>query len=450
MYYKTLITNVMVVFGDKPNKRHDVLISGNFIARIENPNTIDPKMCNIVDGTHLYLFPGIISSQVHFREPGLTHKGNIYSESRAAVAGGVTSFMEMPNVNPSTTTYDLLEQKYAIAKNNSLANYSFFMGVTNDNYKEVMKFDARNVCGAKIFAGSSTGNMLVDNINSIEKVMRGRQDCIISMHCENDKIIAGNKERLIKEIGAGNLRPYHHPTIRNVEACYDSSSTMVKLAEETGARLHVLHISTAKEISLFRNDIPLEQKRVTAEACVHHLCFSDFDYAELGNLIVCNPAIKTVGDCQAVWNAVLNNFIDVVDFDHAPHTWDEKMETYLKAPSGIPLIQHGFNLMLEKYHQREISLQSIVKKMCNNQAILFNIEERGFIREGYFADLVLVDINNSHIVTKENILYKCGWSPFEGKKFNSVITDTFVNGHRAYSNGKLNDIKLGKRLLFKR
>jgi len=450
MYDKTLIRNVMVVFGNKPNKRHDVLIYGDFITRIENPNTINPKMCNIIDGTHLYLFPGIISSQVHFREPGLTHKGNIYSESRAAVAGGVTSYMEMPNVKPATTTYELLEEKFAIAKNTSIANYSFFMGVTNDNYDEVMRFDAKNVCGAKIFAGSSTGNMLVNNISSIEKIMANRQDCIISMHCEDDPMIKIRQAKLITEIGESNLGAKHHAIIRNAEACYESSSTMVTLAKSYNARLHVLHISTAKEVSLFRNDIPLKQKRITAEACVHHLHFSDLDYAVLGNLIVCNPAIKTIEDRQAVWNAVLNGFIDVIDFDHAPHTWEEKSKPYLEAPSGIPLIQHGFNVMLEKNYQREISLQAIVQKMCNNQADLFQIDRRGYIEEGNFADLVLVNLNDEYTVEKANIEYKCAWSPFEGNKFHSVITDTFVNGHRAYSNGKLNECKLGERLIFNR
>jgi len=450
MRSKTLIRNVHVIFGDISGRRCDILISGNGIARIENPGTISDTGCKVIDGSYLYAMPGLIDSQVHFREPGLTEKATIYSESRAAVAGGVTSFMEMPNTVPPATTINLLEDKYAIAKGSSLANYSFFMGTTNNNFEEIIKVDPKKVCGVKMFLGSSTGDMLVNDEEAIRRVFANIRNCPISVHCENDPMIAKNLAELKSKIGDENISAIYHPYIRSAEACYESSSFAVKLAEEYGTRLHVLHISTAKETELFRNDIPLHEKRITAEACVHHLWFPDDDYARLGNLIKWNPAIKTTVDRDAIWEALLDGRIDVISTDHAPHTFEEKSLHYLKAPSGGPLVQHGLNAMLECNLEKMISLKAIVKKMCNNQAVLFNIENRGFIREGYYADLVLVDMNQHYTVSKNNILYKCGWSPFEGQKFHSKVTHTFVNGHLAYANGKLNENHLGQRLSFNR
>lgn len=441
------------IFGDNPGKRIDILIVKDRISRIERPGSIASDGCLIIDGTNLYLFPGVIDSQVHFREPGLTHKATIYTESRAAVAGGVTSFMEMPNTNPPATTTELLEEKYGIASKTSLANYSFFMGTTNNNFEEIMKINPKNVCGVKIFMGSSTGDMLVDSIPAIERVFANIQNCPISVHCENDLMIKDNLYAHTATYGEENITAKYHPLIRDAEACYTSSKLAVELAKKHGNRLHILHISTAKEVSLFQNNIPLKDKRITAEACVHHLTFSDADYEKLGNFIKWNPAIKTADDRFAIWNAILNDSIDVICTDHAPHTLEEKKQAYLKAPSGGPLVQHGLMAMLQHNIKPEvsmISLQKIVQKMCNNQAILFNIKDRGFIREGYFADLVLVDMNSKYTVTKDNILYKCGWSPFEGKTFNSAITHTFVNGHLAYEKGTFDDTKLGERLVFDR
>lgn len=450
MYNKTLIRNVHIIFGDIPGRRGDILISNDNFTRIENPNTISDIGCNVIDGSNLYALPGVIDDQVHFREPGLIHKATIYTESKAAVAGGVTSFMEMPNTNPPATTFDLLEDKYAIAKRSSLANYSFFMGTTNNNFEEIMKVDPKNVCGVKIFMGSSTGDMLVNNEEAMRRIFANIQNCPVSVHCESDPMIEKNLAELKSKIGNEDISAIYHPHIRSAEACYESSSFAVKLAEEYNTRLHVLHISTAKELKLFRNDIPLGEKRITAEACVHHLWFSDADYARLGNFIKWNPAIKTEDDRIAIWNAVLDDFIDVIATDHAPHTQDEKSLPYLKAPSGGPLVQHGLNAMLQKHVENQISMQRIVQKMCNNPAILFNINQRGFIREGYYADLVLVDMNKQYTVSKENILSKCGWSPFEGQVFNSKITHTFVSGHLAYENGRFHEGMLGMRLRFNR
>jgi dihydroorotase len=395
-----------------------------------------------------YLLPGVIDDQVHFREPGLTHKGDIYTESRAAVAGGVTSYMEMPNVNPQTVTQELLKAKYEIGAAKSLANYSFYMGATNDNLDEVLKTDPRTVCGIKIFMGSSTGNMLVDDQETLENIYRNAP-ILIATHCEDEATIKANLEKAKAQYGED--IPFRmHPIIRNEKACYLSSSKAVELAKKNDTRLHILHISTAKETKLFSNDLPLTEKRITSEACIHHLWFSDQDYDEKGAFIKWNPAVKSAADREEIWKAVLDDRIDVIATDHAPHTLEEKNNSYLKAPSGGPLIQHTLNAMLDFYHQGKISLEKIVDKMAHKPAICFDVKERGFIREGYFADLVLVDLDNPWTVSKNNILAKCKWSPFEGHQFKSTISHTFVSGHLAYQDGKLNDSVLGQRLLFER
>lgn len=395
-----------------------------------------------------YLLPGFIDDQVHFREPGLTHKAEIYTEAKAAVAGGITSFMEMPNTVPNTLTQELLADKYAIGAKKSLANYSFFMGASNDNLEEVLKTDIQNVCGVKIFMGSSTGNMLVDNEKTLEGIF-SNSPTLIATHCEDEATVQKNLQ-IFKEQYGENLTIEMHPLIRNEEACYLSSSFAVALAKKHQTRLHILHISTGKETYLFDNHLPLKNKKITAEACIHHLWFSDQDYAEKGNWIKWNPAIKTEADKNQILNAVLEDRIDVIATDHAPHTIAEKEQVYSKTPSGGPLVQHAFNALFEMYHQGKISLEKIVEKTAHNLAICFQIKERGFIREGYFADLVLVDLNSSYTVSKENILSKCGWSPFEGEKFNSQITHTFVSGHLAFANGNFDESKLGERLSFDR
>lgn len=395
-----------------------------------------------------YLFPGFIDDQVHFREPGLTHKAEIYTEAKSAVAGGITSFMEMPNTVPNTLTQELLADKYAIGAKRSLANYSFFMGASNDNLEEVLKTDIKNTCGIKVFMGSSTGNMLVDNEKTLEGIFKNAPT-LVATHCEDEATVQKNLH-LFKEKYGDHLTPEMHPLIRNVEACYLSSSFAVELAKKYGTRLHILHISSGKETFLFQNDIPLKDKKITAEACIHHLWFSDQDYDSKGNFIKWNPAIKTDADKDQILKAVLDNHIDVIATDHAPHTLEEKLQTYSKAPSGGPLVQHAFNALFELYHQEKISLEKIVEKTSHNLAICFQIEKRGFIREGYFADLVLVDLNDSYQVDKSNILTKCGWSPFEGQTFHSKITHTFVSGHLAYENGVFNESKLGERLSFER
>ncbi len=445
----TLIRNVQVVFGDAPARRADVLIVGSYIAKIADPNSINVPNIHVIDGKNLYLFPGVIDDQVHFREPGLTHKAEIQTEAKAAVAGGVTSFMEMPNTVPNAVTIELLEEKYTRASQCSLANYSFYMGTTNDNLEELLKVDPKNVCGIKIFMGSSTGNMLVDNQEVLEKIFSSVK-MLIATHCEDDSMIQENLEREKAERTEESFTAELHPIIRDDKACYSSSSFAVELAKKYGTRLHVLHISSGIETKLFQSDIPLEEKKITAEACVHHLYFSSKDYAEKGNFIKWNPAIKLPKDRTAVWNAVLNGWIDVIATDHAPHTEEEKRLPYLQAPSGGPLVQHGLNAMLEFAFEGKISKQKIVQMMCNNPATLFQIEKRGFIREGYYADLVLVDMNTEYTVSKENIFYKCGWSPFEGKTFHSVITHTFVNGNLVYHDGKFNPHIMGKRLTFNR
>ena len=424
----------------------DVLIEDDIIKKI-SPN-INILNTRIINGNGLHLMPGVIDDQVHFREPGLTHKASIYTESKAAIAGGITSFMEMPNTKPQVLTQKLLEEKYKIAKKESLANYSFFMGVSNDNIEEVLKTNPRNVGGIKIFMGSSTGNMLVDNKETLDKLFRN-SPMLIAVHCEDEKIIRKNLNAAKKEFGE-DIPIYKHPEIRNVEACYQSSSYAVELAKKYNTRLHVFHISTEKELTLFNNVQQLKDKRITSEVCIHHLWFDSSNYEEKGTLIKWNPAIKKQKNKKALLKALLNNQIDVIATDHAPHTLEEKTNSYLEAPSGGPLVQHALPAMLTFYKQKKISLEKIVEKMCHNPAICFQIHKRGFIKEGYFADLVLVDINQEQTVKKDNLLYKCGWSPFEGEILSGKITHTFVNGHLAYENGIFNETKKGKRLLFDR
>jgi dihydroorotase len=425
----------------------DVLINGKHIEVIGRD--LSSRTANtIIDANGKYLLPGVIDDQVHFREPGLTHKGNIHSESRAAVAGGVTSFMEMPNTNPPTFTQELLEQKYQIASRSSLANYSFFIGASNDNLDEVMKTDTMRVCGLKIFMGSSTGNLLVDNPKTLESFF-SKFPSLIAAHCEDEPTIRKNtiefKERYGEDVPVES-----HPLIRSESACFTSSSFAIGLAKKHGTRFHVLHISTAKETGLFDNSIPLEQKKITAEACVHHLWFNDTDYKRLGTLIKWNPAVKTAHDQQEIFKAVLDDRIDVIATDHAPHTLEEKQNKYFSAPSGGPLVQHTLVAMLEFFHRGEISLEKIVQKMSHNPAILFQIKDRGFIREGYFADLVLVDLDKSWKVKKSNIVAHCGWSPFENVSFKSYVAKTFVSGHLAYDNGVFDESLKGERLTFSR
>lgn len=395
------------------------------------------------------MLPGVIDDQVHFREPGLTHKGDIASESRAAVAGGgVTSYMEQPNTNPQTVTLEKLEEKFAMAANRSHANYSFLFGGTNDNLEEIKRLDKKACSGVKLFLGSSTGNMLVDNEEVIEKIFSSTE-MVISAHCEDEGTIRANLAAYKEKYG-DDIPVKYHPLIRSEEACYLSSSKAIELAKKTGARLHVFHLSTGKETELFTNDIPLKDKKITTEVCIHHLWFSDADYDEKGSLIKWNPAVKTLEDKNQLWNALLDDRLDVIATDHAPHTIDEKDNVYTKAPSGGPLVQHALPAMLDKYHEGLISLEKIVEKMCHNPSILFDLEGRGFLREGYFADLAVVDLKSPWSVSKDNIVYKCGWSPFEGHSFNSKVTHTFVNGHLAYENGVISSAPKGRRLTYDR
>ncbi|MEO9872366.1 dihydroorotase [Ekhidna sp.] len=441
-----LIKNVAIVNEGKI-AHGDVLIKNDRIEKIGSQLTLSENH-QLIDGEGLHLFPGVIDDQVHFREPGLTHKGNIFTESRAAVAGGVTSFMEMPNVNPQTITQELLSKKYEIGAKNSLANYSFYMGSTNDNLDEVLKTDPASVCGIKIFMGSSTGNMLVDDPETLENIFRNAP-ILIATHCEDEATIRANTEAYIEKYGED--IPFKcHPLIRNEEACYLSSSKAVELAKKNNARLHILHISTGKETHLFSNDEPLGKKRITSEACIHHLWFSDQDYDEKGAYIKWNPAVKTAQDRDEIWEALLDNRIDVIATDHAPHTIQEKDNKYLKAPSGGPLIQHTLTAMLDFYHQGKISLERIAEKTSHAVAECFDVKERGYIREGYYADFALVNLKKPWEVTKENILAKCNWSPFEGHRFKSSVEKTFVSGHLAYDNGELNESKMGQRLAFDR
>jgi len=442
-----LIKNTSIVNEGKIHSG-DVLIEDDRIAKISQ--VIDNKYnATEINGEGKYLLPGVIDDQVHFREPGLTHKANIHTESIAAVAGGTTSFMEMPNTKPAALTQELLEEKYQIAANSSPANYSFFMGTSNENTDEILKTnDKKNdVCGIKIFMGSSTGNMLVDNHLTLDKVFR-ETELLIATHCEDERIIKANLEAFQKS--GKNILPSDHPIIRNEEACFESSLMAVQLAKRNNTRLHILHISTAKELQLFTNLIPIEQKRITSEVCVHHLHFTADDYENLGNKIKCNPAIKAKENKAALWEALLDDRLDIIATDHAPHTIEEKSGDYLHAHAGLPLVQHSLLLMLHYYKQGKISLEKIVEKMSHAPAKCFQIAERGFIREGYFADLVLVDTNNTTTATKENILYKCGWSPLEGFQFPATIEKTFVNGYPVYENGKVDASFRGMRLKFNR
>lgn len=440
---KILIKNATVV-NEGIISNYDVLIENNIISKIEPE--IDEAGATEINAEGLHLLPGAIDDQVHFREPGLTHKGEIYTEAKAAVAGGVTSFMEQPNTNPPAITVEELEKKYTRASQCSLANYSFLMGTTNSNIDELKKCDYSKVAGVKIFMGSSTGNMLVDNKEALEDVFTN-VNAIIVTHCEDDPMIKAKQKQIIEEYGE-DIPAYFHPIIRNDEACYKSSSFAVELAKKHNTRLHVFHVSSAKELSLFTNKIPLKEKRITAEACIHHLWFSDEDYKTKGNLIKWNPSVKTAYDRDKIFEAVLNGTIDVVATDHAPHTIEEKSQSYLKAPSGGPLIQHSIQAMLQFHKQGKITLDKIVEKMSHNVADCFRVNNRGYIREGYFADLVLVNLNKPQTVNKSNILYKCGWSPFEGYTFSSSIEKTFVNGHLVYDNGKFDESTKGERLLF--
>jgi len=426
----------------------DIFIEGEYIKEISNSISVKSADQFVIDVEGNYVFPGVIDDQVHFREPGLTHKATIATESKAAIAGGITSFIEMPNTNPQTTTLERLEEKFEIAAKTSYANYSFMFGGTNDNLDEILKVDSKTVGGLKLFLGSSTGNMLVDNPEVLEKIFSST-DMLISVHCEDEATIKANLEKHIKEFGE-DIPIQYHPVIRSEEACYISSSKAIELAKKTEARLHVFHISTGKETKLFSNKLPLKDKKITSEVCIHHLWFSDEDYENKGTLIKWNPAVKTVKDREQLWKAVLDNRIDVIATDHAPHTLEEKKNVYTKAPSGGPMVQHALVAMLEAYHKGKISLEKIAEKMCHNPAILFQIEKRGFIRKGYFADLVIVNLNNPWSVNKSNILYKCGWSPFDGATFKSRITHTFVNGTLVYHNFKIMDVQAAKRLTFNR
>ena len=445
---KYLIKNIQVV-NEGRIKTADVLISAGRVEKIKPQVTQVNTDYVEINGEGKYLFPGCIDDQVHFREPGLTHKGTIYTEAKAAVAGGVTSFMEMPNTIPNALTQELLEEKYSLAAHSSLANYSFFMGTGNDNAEEVLKTNERkkDICGIKIFMGASTGNMLVDNPNTLDKIFR-ESEVLIATHCEDEKIIRQNLEKL--KLTGKELTAADHPIIRDDEACYSSSLYAIQIAKKYNTRLHILHISTEKELQLFTNLFPLKQKRITAEVCVHHLHFTSDDYERLGYLVKCNPAIKAPHNKEALWQALLDDRLDVIATDHAPHTREEKNGPYEKAHAGLPLVQHPLLLMLHYYQQGKITLEKIAEKMSHAVADCFQIKERGYIREGYQADLVIVDINKSTKVSKENILYKCGWSPLENFEFPASITHTFVNGQLVYANGAWDESMKGQRLKFDR
>lgn len=440
-----LIKNARLV-NEMYVRESDLLLHGGRIDKIGRD--LSHPTAEVFDAAGLHIFPGVIDDQVHFREPGLTHKADIYTESRAAVAGGVTSFMEMPNTVPNTLTQSLLEEKYKIAAERSLANYSFYMGASNDNLEEVLKTNSENVCGVKIFMGSSTGNMLVDNEKALNDIFSS-SPMLIATHCEDEATIKNNIE-LWKEKFGEDIPFKEHPLIRSAEACYLSSSFAVDLAKKHNTRLHILHISTEKELALFNNEIPLKEKRITAEVCIHHLFFDDRDYEQFGSLIKWNPAVKRKEDKAALLSALLDDKLDIIATDHAPHTLEEKQQKYLQAPSGGPLIQHSLPAMLEFYHQEKISLEKIAEKMSHAVADCFRIKERGYIREGYWADLSLVNLNSSWKVDKSNILAKCKWSPFEGMKFQSMVTDTFVNGYHVWSKGKFKEQPAAMRLLFEK
>ncbi len=442
-----LIKNAKLVNGGVITEA-DVLITGEEIAAIEKNLSEIPSDTSVIDASGKYLLPGLIDDQVHFREPGLTYKADISSESRAAIAGGITSFIEMPNTNPQTTTQKLLDEKFALAAGKAYANYSFMFGGTNDNLEELLQTNPKDVAGIKLFLGSSTGNMLVDDEKVLEKIFSSTK-LLIAVHCEDEATIKRNLLKFTQEYGE-DIPVKLHPVIRSEEACYLSSSRAIALAKKTGARLHVFHLSTAKETGLFTNEIPLEEKQITAEVCIHHLWFDDRDYETKGTLIKWNPAVKTAKDKAGIWQALLDGRIDIIATDHAPHTLEEKSQAYTKAPSGGPLVQHALLAMLEFHRQGKISLEKIVEKMCHNPAVIFKIDRRGYIKENYYADLVLVDLNKSTKVEKDNILYKCKWSPFEGTTFHSAITHTFVNGNLVFDQGKFENHPRGKRLVFNR
>lgn len=444
---KRLIKNATIVNEGKTFNAN-VLIENDSISKIITDNSEVSNVDETIDASNLFLLPGAIDDQVHFREPGLTHKAEIYTEAKAAVAGGITSYMEMPNTVPNTLTQELLQEKYDRAAEVSLANYSFFMGASNENLKEVLKTNPKKVCGVKIFMGSSTGNMLVDDKNTLEGIFK-ECEMLIATHCEDETMIK-QKTLAYKAKYGDDIPIQYHPIIRSANACYKSSSMAVELATKHDSRLHILHISTEKELSLFSNKLPLSEKKITAEACVHHLWFSDEDYETKQTLIKWNPAVKTAQDREAIIQAVNDNVIDIIATDHAPHTLEEKKNVYTKAPSGGPLVQHALVAMLEYYHQGKFELEKIVEKMCHHPAILFQIDKRGFIREGYKADLVLVDLNNPWKVSTDNILYKCKWSPFEGTTFKSKVVKTFVNGNLVYDNGNFDETNKGERLKFNR
>jgi dihydroorotase len=445
---KTYLIKNTTIVNEGKQWEGDLLIKKGRIEKIGS--SLDTKEKSIeIDGTDQYLIPGAIDDQVHFREPGLTHKADIHTEARAAVAGGVTSFMEMPNTKPPAFTQSLLEDKYTIGRNSSLANYSFFMGTSNDNIEEILRTNDKkqDVCGVKIFMGSSTGNLLVDNPLTLEKVFAG-SELLIATHCEDETIIKSNLAALKAQ--KSTLEPSDHPIIRNAEACFESSFRAIQYAKKYNSRLHILHITTAKELQLFSNMLPLKDKRITSEVCVHHLHFTSEDYARLGNQIKCNPAIKAPENRDALWQALLDDRLDVIATDHAPHTWAEKQEPYEQAHAGLPLVQHSIQLMLYYVQEGKISIEKMVEKMSHAVATCFQIRERGFIREGYHADLVLVNRNQPNTVSRETILYKCGWSPLEGFRFPASVTHTFVNGHLVYGNGGFDESQMGSRLQFER
>lgn len=441
---KTLITGARLVNEGQTLER-DVLIEDEYISSIL-PSGSRVAADKVIEAVGHFLLPGVIDDQVHFREPGLTHKADLFTESRAAVAGGVTSFMEMPNTQPQTTTQDLLEEKYKRAAQVSPANFSFYMGATNDNLEELLKTNPRNTCGIKVFMGASTGNMLVDNPETLRGIF-AHAPCLVAVHCEDEATIRSNTEVYRSQYGE-DIPINLHPQIRSAEACFISSQLAVNLAREFGTRLHVLHLSTARELELFETNVPLEQKRITAEVCVHHLWFTDADYSTKGSLIKWNPAIKSADDREALWQALLDDRLDVVATDHAPHTIEEKHKTYTSCPSGAPMVQHSLAAMLEMSALGRISVERVVEKMCHAPAHLFHIYRRGFIREGYYADLVLVNPASPWEVNRQNILYKCGWSPLEGTVLRHKITHTWVNGHLAWNQGLLDDSRLGMRLMF--
>lgn len=445
---KSYIIKDTTIINEGQRISGDVLIKNQRIAKVGGViNTVENVI--EIDGSHQFLLPGVIDDQVHFREPGLTHKATIATEAKAAIAGGVTSFMEMPNTSPAALTQELLEEKYAIAKQSSLANYSFYIGTSNDNYDEVMKtnYKKNEVCGVKIFMGSSTGNLLVDNPLMLDKVFAG-SELLIATHCEEERMIKENFEKRKQEKPI--LDASDHPIIRNEEECFESSFKAIQFAKKYNSRLHILHISTEKELQLFGNMLPLSEKRITAEVCVHHLHFTSDDYAKLGNQIKCNPAIKAAYNRDALWNALLDDRLDVIATDHAPHTWQEKNEPYEKAHAGLPLVQHSLLMMLNYVQQGKITLEKVVEKMSHAVATCFQVKDRGYIREGYCADLVMVNMNKNSIITKESILYKCGWSPLEGTAFPATITHTFVNGNLVYGNGVWNESTMGERMKFDR